>query len=217
LILSLALLALIGLGWGLYFFADFGLEPVAEDTPPSPKPSPAPVAIPDLPTLASAAMQGGVGQSNPNAAEAEKQLETDQVAFAGHLLQSQEAASRAAGVEQLSAYPTEAAEKLLVSTLIGDIDPAVRAMAAKSLAAVKKPKPESVEALLNGMADSDKTVQISAWNTVLAYMGREPFGSERAKKILNKLRQLEKSSRLQADLRKAVRVLLAEQAAASSP
>lgn len=209
LIILLAIFLFFGFSWALFYFADTEIEPIAEEqTVPQPTAIPAP---PDLPTLATAALQGGFSQATPEELEEERQLEEKQVAFAAELLANPDAENRAAGAEQLAAYPTEAAEKQLTTALSTDIDAHVRAAAAQSLAAFKKPKDESVDTLLAGLLDADRIVRRDALNTLQIYAGREPHSAQ-AKKIFSKLDQLTNATQLQPDTLRAVRGFLADQA-----
>jgi hypothetical protein len=205
-------LILGGAGWVLYLLAhdDFEADTaiVAELAP-----QPMPVGPPDLPTLAAAAMRGGsVGPLSAAALEEEKSLKDQQVEAAAEMLRNVDASTRAVGAEQLSAYPTEAAEEHLVNAILSDVDAGVRAAAAQSLMSFKKPREGSVDALLRCLQDADPAVRRNALNTLRSYASHEGDGLTRTQRIFDKLDELAAAKRLAPETQAAVHNYLLDQA-----
>jgi len=149
----------------------------------------------------------------PEEIEEEARIDEEQVAHAHEWLKSPDPRQRVAGAEQLSAYPTAQAKKLLVETLANDIDPEVRSTAARSLGFFKNPEAKTLDALLLVLeSDNEEEVRLNVLNTLEAYVGREPYGSKRTRYILNKLKQIAESGQLQSDAQTVLQSFLADQA-----
>lgn len=147
----------------------------------------------------------------PEQVEEDKRIDDEQVAVAGEWLRSIDVQQRIDGAEQLSAYPTAEAEKLLVDALITDIDPEVRSAAAQSLAAFESPTEAAVAALLAALEDKNEEVRLSALNTLESIATAEETGSRRYKKILAGLKKAAKSKRVPSETREVIHDFLLDQ------
>lgn len=147
----------------------------------------------------------------PEQIEEDKRIDNEQVALAGEWLRSINPRQRIDGAEQLSAYPTAEAEKLLVDALVTDIAPEVRSAAAQSLAAFERPTQAAVAALLAAVEDENEDVRLSALNTLENIAAGEETGSPRYKKILAGLKKAAKSGRVPSETREAIRDFLQDQ------
>ncbi|WP_162144243.1 HEAT repeat domain-containing protein [Methylocaldum szegediense] len=148
----------------------------------------------------------------PEQIEEDKQIDDEQVATAGEWLRSIDVQERIDGAEQLAAYPTAEAEKLLVEALITDIDPEVRSTAAQSLSAFESPTDETIAALLAAVEDENEEVRLSALDTLESIATAEETGSRRYKKILAGLKKAAKSKRVPSETREEIRDFLLDQA-----
>lgn len=150
----------------------------------------------------------------PEQIEEDQRIDAQQVARAQEWLQSADPEQRLMGAEQLSAYPTKDAEKLLVDTLINDSEPEVRSTAARSLTYIKNPNSKTLDALQQALQSDNEEVAFNVVNTLTTYIGREPFGSEHAVDIIKRLKQVAKTGQLQGKTRITVQSFLNDQAAA---
>lgn len=164
--------------------------------------------VPDLQMLAT--RLGGSNAITPEQIEEEKRVERQQVETAGEWLQDADPKRRATGAEQLSAYPTPEAEKLLVKAL-RDSSPEVRAAAAQSLDYFETMQDGTVKALLAALEDPDADVRLGAIGVLETQYQRQESRSPRAKKILAGLRRKAKSPRVAEQTQQAIQDFLRDQ------
>ncbi|MDP1614370.1 MAG: hypothetical protein Q8L68_01085 [Methylococcales bacterium] len=148
----------------------------------------------------------------PEQIKAEARVDDEQVALAREWLESADPLQRIIGAEQLSAYPTAEAEKLLVDALANDLDMEVRSVAARSLEFVEQPEAKTLDALLRTLEYDKEAVCLDVLNTLQAYVAREPYGSKRARQIVKRLKKIAKSARLEGDVRTVLQHFLSDQA-----
>jgi HEAT repeats len=182
-------------------YVNFDSLKVFINPPTLPKKAPSEVKVPDFQALAT--QQSGVAAPTEAQIKEENQIITEQVATAGIWLSSIDAEQRRNGAEQLSAYPTPAAETLLIKAL-SDNDVSVRSAAAESLAAFEILSHSAVTALLAAMEDANENVQLNALSTLENQISNEENGSKRYQMIMRGLRKKAKSARLSEEMRKAV-------------
>jgi HEAT repeat protein len=135
----------------------------------------------------------------------DRRIDAEQVAEAAKALASPDAERRLGAVQQLGAYPTAEAEKMLVSALAKDRAEEVRAEAARSLALVKEPAPRTIEALLAAATGKSPDNRDAALETLQGYLGRLEADSAAFKKILRSLQGLARSGKLDPESRQALR------------
>jgi hypothetical protein len=176
------------------------------ETPNARTPS---VQPPDLRALAGR-LGGGALPPTPEQIAEERRVEREQVADALRSLESPDAEERIGGVQQLAAYPTKEAEQRLAQALAGDKSAAVRAAAAGSLAFLKEPRPGSIKALLDALADRDAEVRSAALETLEGYLNGLDPESAAYRQVHRGLAGLAKSGRLDKATRAAVKELLAD-------
>ncbi|HLF95658.1 MAG TPA: HEAT repeat domain-containing protein [Methylococcaceae bacterium] len=160
-------------------------------------------------------MERGAAMANrdPTAEELEeeKRLDQEQVETAMAWLQDADTEQRAAGAEQLSAYPTPEAEERLVAALRDDLAPEVRAAAAQSLDFFDTLRENSVQALLKALEDPNEDVHLNALNTLQNQYQKLESGSVQAKKIFSGLKKKAKSPRVPQDIQKNIKEFLRDQ------
>lgn len=180
--------------------------PSASDTPAPPPVSRPPVMVPDLQMLAARAM-GDVIEPTPEEIEEEKRVTQEQIETASAWLSDANPEQRVTGAEQLSAYPTPEAEKLLVESLANDSVPEVRAEAAQSLDSFEKLEESTVQALLAALEDPDEDVRENALSTLQGLHDRlEGDGKIKdAKKIFAGLKKKSRSPQVPAEMQKNIR------------
>jgi HEAT repeat protein len=147
----------------------------------------------------------------PEEIKEEARMDDEQVMRARKRLESPDPQQRLYGAEQLSAYPTPRAEKLLVKALLNDTEPQVRSAAAHSLDYFEHPRTKTLNALLFVLKDGNEEIGLDALNTLVAYFDREPYGSKRAMLIIKKLEQLVRSGQLQGRVQTSIERFLADQ------
>jgi hypothetical protein len=145
--------------------------------------------------------------------EEESRIVAEQVAHAREWLESADPKQRLIGAEQLSAYPTVEAEKLLVETLLNDSEPEVRSAAACSLEYIENPDTNTLNDLLQALETDNEEVAVDALNTLTTYVAREPYASGRATEIINKLKLIAESPQLQGNAQTAIENYLADKSA----
>lgn len=180
---------------------------------PSPSAQTTPLApIPDIQQLAAMASGGFSAPTDEQLLE-EQQVIAEQIEEAKLWLADVDAKQRISGAEQLSAYPTPEAERLLVMVMKTDPDAGVRSAAAESLAFVKKPKPSSIDALLLAMQDMDEEVRSIAFSTLQTIVNRAETEPKTSKLIFGKLKRLMGKGMVDSDSRDAIREFLQDQEA----
>ena len=176
---------------------------------PSPPASPtavSPTPQPDLQMLA-ARVDSGIAAPTPVQIEEEARTEKEQIEAASLWLQDADPEQRVTGAEQLSAYPTPEAEKLLAESLANDSIPEVRAAAAQSLDSFEKLEENTLQALLTALEDPEEEVRQSALGTLQGLHDRLE-GDEKlkeAKKIRAALRKKSKSPSVPMEMQKEIR------------
>jgi hypothetical protein len=175
-------------------------------------PAKAPAVQAKIPDFRELAMQQG-GTLEPTEAQLkeEKAIENSQVATAGQWLASANAQQRHDGAEQLSAYPTVEAEKMLLKALSSDADPAVRSTAAESLSAFETLSAEAITGLLAAMDDDNQNVQFNALSTLQNQVANEENNSKRYQMIMRGLKKKLKSTHLSEEMRNTVRGFIDDQ------
>lgn len=163
---------------------------------------------PDLRQL----FQQGMAASYPTEEQLaeERAVDDEQVEQAHVWLQDADPTQRVTGAEQLSAYPTPAAENYLLAAL-QDVNNEVRAAAANSLAAFRSPGSKTFEALVKAMQDGDQEVRFNAWSSLGTHLNRPDLPQKTAKKIQSQLAKLLKQGRLVDDIEDGVREYLQDQ------
>lgn len=165
-------------------------------------------AGPDLRRLFERSIAGAVITEEQLAEE--QAVEAEQVEQARIWLGDADPAQRVTGAEQLSAYPTPAAETYLLKALHDDSEQ-VRAAAANSLATFKQPTVKTYDALIQAMQDGNEDVRFNAWSTLSIYLNRVDFPSKTARRIQLKLAKLLKQGRFLGDIEVGVRDYLRDQ------
>lgn len=175
-------------------------------------PAKAPAVQVQMPDFRELAMQQG-GTLEPTEAQLkeEKAIENSQVATAGQWLASANAQQRHDGAEQLSAYPTAEAEKLLLNALSGDADPEVRSTAAESLSAFEPLSTAAIAGLFAAMDDNNQNVQFNALSTLQNQVANEESNSKRYQMIMRGLKKKLKSTHLSEEMRNTVRGFIDDQ------
>lgn len=140
-------------------------------------------------------------------------MDAEQVAHAQAWLESADPQQRIDGAEQLSAYPTAEAEKLLVETLLNDSEPEVRSAAARSLEYVENPAARTLDAMQQALENDNEAVAVDVLNTLAAYVAREPYASERATAIIDRLKQVAQAGLLQGNAATVLENFLQDQSA----
>lgn len=150
-------------------------------------------------------------QPTPEEIAEEKAFELEQIAQARIWLLDLNPEQRIAGLEQLSAYPTRAAEKLMVEQLLKDESEAVRAAAAVSLSYIEQPSSLSLDALNHALHDINEDVRNSALNTLQSFVTSLEDDKSTVKRIVTLLEKQAKSKQLPADTRLAIKGYLEDQ------
>ncbi|MGR8934260.1 MAG: HEAT repeat domain-containing protein [Gammaproteobacteria bacterium] len=148
---------------------------------------------------------------SPEEIKEEARINEEQVNYARGWLESPDPQQRINGAEQLSAYPTRQAEKLLAKSLLNDLNPEVRSAAARSLGYIENPRSKTVSALLAVLNDGNDDIGVDALNTLIAYVAQEPYASKRARFIIKKLRRIAKAKQLLPNTQAVMRDFLADQ------
>jgi hypothetical protein len=168
-----------------------------------------PAKMPDLQVLASL-------QLNPQAPlslsqnQEEKQITHQQVTAAKNWLSNANAEQRQIAVEQLSAYPTPDAEKMLINAL-SDKDFNVRSAAGASLAAFNTLSQPAIIALLAAIDDNNETVQLNVLSTLQKQIAKEQKQSIRYQIIMQGIKQKEHSSHFSTEMREVIHGFIEEQ------
>lgn len=181
-------------------------EPLFPARPVPPQAAPA-VTPPPLETLGH-----GARMPTPEELEEEARYDEKQVELAGSWLNSPQTDKRVAGAEQLSAFPTPEAERILTGTLTLDFDPEVRKTAAQSLSVFRHPTDKAVAALLGALGDDDEEVQMAAFNTLIQIAGKLENGSASLRNLFTGLKNQAASRRTKAPTRRAINAFLQDQA-----
>jgi len=148
----------------------------------------------------------------PEQIKEEARVDDEQVELARKWLESTDPRQRIIGAEQLSAYPTAEAEKLLVNALANDLDTEVRSVAARSLEFFEHPEANTLNVLLRTLEYDKDVVCLDVLNTLQSYVGREPYGAKRTKQIVKRLKKIAKSARLEGDSKIVLQYFLTDQA-----
>lgn len=201
--LLLLLLALIIAGNVAYYLLRPELSGQEPDLPAAAAKTAPAVVPPPLEALGQ-----GARLPTPEELEEEARYDEAQVRQAGDWLHSPQASKRVTGAEQLSAYPTPEAERLLTEALALDFDPEVRKAAAQSLSTFKQPSAKAVDALLAALEDDDEGVQMGALNALLGIVDKMENGSARLKKTLAAMAKKAASRRTGALAKQALRAFL---------
>jgi HEAT repeat protein len=168
------------------------------------KPAPAPAAImPDLPRLAAQANKKAPARST-EAVEEEKRVIQEQVEAARVWLNDANPEQRLTGAEQLSAYPTPEAEKLLSEALSRDPAPSVRAAAAQSLKFFKRVQVDTLQILLAALEDADEEVRFTAQKTLQRQYSRMRKKPSEAKALLENFRKQAESPRVSKETKASI-------------
>ncbi len=141
----------------------------------------------------------------------ERDVEAEQVEQARLWLSDADAAQRLIGAEQLSAYPSQEAEKYLLAALTGDDNAEVRAAAAGSLAAFKEPSGKVFDGLLTALRDNDENVRFNAWSSLEILLNKPELPTKTIKKVQSELARLVKKGRLVGETRDVIREYLRDQ------
>lgn len=159
-----------------------------------------------------AQMGGGAAEPTPQQLEEEQQVEREQINAARASLNEADPEQRISGAEQLSAYPTPEAEKLLTESLANDLSSEVRAAAAESLDSFEKLDENTVQALLTALEDPDEDVRENALGTLQGVRDRlEGDGKIKgAKKILAGLKRKSKSPQVPAETQREIKDYLSD-------
>jgi len=140
----------------------------------------------------------------------ERAVDDEQVEQARIWLTDNDAAQRVTGAEQLSAYPTPAAENYLLEAL-HDVNGEVRAAAANSLSAFRNPGAKTYEVLIKAMQDGEQDVRFNAWSSLGMLLNRPDLPVKTGKKIQTQLAKLLKQGRFVDDIEDGVREYLQDQ------
>jgi len=178
------------------------------DSPPPPPAASAPVAAPPPPEMLGHAAR----MPTPEELEDEARYNESRVEEAGAWLNSQNTGKRVSGAEQLGAFPTPSAERILINALALDFEPEVRKAAAQSLSAFKPPSDKAVAALLAALQDDSEDVQLGALNALLGIAAKLENGSPRLKSLSAGLKSQAASRHVKASTRQAIRAFLKDQA-----
>lgn len=163
---------------------------------------------PDLGELA--ARLGGAPPSTPEQRAEQRRIEREQVSLALRQLRGVSAEERLTAVEQLSAYPTQAAERALARALAGDSAADVRSAAARGLGQVQAPAPETFRALLRAVRDPHPEVRHAALETLEIQLSREDRSAVRLSRVRKQLRALAGAPTTDRHTREAILDFLAE-------
>lgn len=164
----------------------------------------------DLQALA-AAMTSPPDPENSDASLADEAIITEQVADAAASLRDARTEERITGAEQLAAYPTPEAERLLVQVLKTDVAAEVRSTAATSLREIENPNRTTLTALLEALEDPTETVQQSALDTLTDLIQRLDSNSKPYRKLMASLKKKLNSRKLAPDLRDDLKAFLDDQ------
>lgn len=139
----------------------------------------------------------------------------DQIANARRWLESRDAMTRIKGAEQLSAYPTEEAENLLVATFLSEREPEVRVAIVRTLAYVKTPQQNTLAHLYGALENDTEEVQMQVLHTITTYVAREPYASKRANEIIGRLKQINELGIVHGVVHTVLQNFLSDQSAQS--
>jgi hypothetical protein len=191
-------------------FAGYRLWPEFAGEKPAPSRSPARTPNPmELQALAER-LSGAL--PSPEQMEEDARIEREQVEMARGWLRDANPQQRVTGAEQLSAYPTSEAEKLLKESLGNDPIPEVRAAAARSLDSFEKIEEITLRALLGALEDTDADVRLNTLNALQNHYYRLDRDSKpkEAKKILADLKKRAKSPRVAVETQQAITDFLSD-------
>ena len=208
-------LSLFGLAVAPSMLFDPGQEPAAlpEKAVLTPNPSSHPKLrnLPiDLQGLA-AAVTSSLEQENSDPSLGNEAIIREQVADAAASLRDTRPEERIIGAEQLAAYPTPEAERLLVHALKTDAEADVRRTAADSLREIEKPDRTTLGALLEALEDEAETVQQSTLDTLTYHIQRLDSDSKSYRKLIASLKKKLKTKTLAADVRDDLKAFLEDQ------
>lgn len=139
------------------------------------------------------------------------QWENGQMMRAKARLESPDLQERVSGAEQLSAYPSPEAEKLLADALAYDPAPEVQSAAARSLEFFKELNVHAQETLQYAVHSGNEEVAFAALHTLQGYVAREPYRSAKATAIINALKQIADSHAALENVELSLNSFLAEQ------
>ncbi|MDD5036314.1 MAG: HEAT repeat domain-containing protein [Methylococcaceae bacterium] len=206
-ILLLTLAAMLGIS---------ALALIFNPSPPPPsKPSGGEIKPAEIPHLERISGQMNFIPTPQDVAD-DAQTDQEQVRLAAEWLDHLDAETRVAGAEQLSAYPTKEAERLLREALQTDAEPSVRAAAAQGLGVFKHPSEKTVTALLTATEDRHEEVQTSALDSLQSIVARTPSDTKRVKNLVADLKKRASSPVLSRDIRSQIADFLDDQAPAAS-
>jgi hypothetical protein len=181
--------------------------PSSPETNPSPAPKPAvtfsPGQLLEIQSQVAAADTGGADSGLEKESLAKEQIDTAET-----WLRDADPAQRAAGAEQLAAYPSRKSEKLLAEALTRDASAEVRATAAQSLQSFRRLSEDSVQRLLALLADPDGDVRLKALYTLEARVSKAGAPARQVQKIRQELQNRAASSQVPEDTRQDIRDFL---------
>lgn len=191
------------------------VRPLVLSDLPRPKPDTAlPVAsaikpvMPDLAMLSAHMGQGGVPSPTPEQAAEDRQMEQEQLAAAIEWLQSHDSEDRVRGAEQLGAYLTPQAQKLLADSVLHDASVDVRLAAANSLASCQSPDQGTIRSLLLAVNDAHEDIRQSALAALESYLGLPDLSAPRRQQIVKALTRLTKARNVDGETRASLVHLL---------
>jgi hypothetical protein len=164
----------------------------------------------DLQGLA-AAVTSSREQENSDSTLGDEAIIREQVADAAASLRDARPEERITGAEQLAAYPTPEAERLLVHTLKTDTAAEVRSTAAASLREIENPDRKTLTALFDALEDPTETVQQSALDTLTDFVLRLDSDSKRYRKLIASLKKTLTTKKLATDVREDLKAFLNDQ------
>lgn len=170
---------------------------------------PTPAAMPVPPPLE--ALGQGARLPTAQELEQEKKFNAQQEELAAHWLESTDTQQRIIGAEQLSAYESPISEQRLADALRHDAAPEVRKTAAQSLSSYKNLSDRGVSALLEALADTDKSTRIAALNALFSYALLINADTEKSAQLLAQLREKLRSGHLNNDVRDSLQAFIKDQ------
>jgi len=176
-------------------------QPASVTAAPS-APRPAITPPPDLRQLLATATQAEVGQ-NPT----QQAIEQEQIREALTLVRSADPSERRIGIEQLSAYPSAAGEKALL-TALQDRDAGVRQAAWNALSQLPSPSDSLVNALIDRGRKGPAMQKTAAVETLSAYLDSATLAPVSRERILKGFHRLLKDKTLSEALRESLREAL---------
>lgn len=140
----------------------------------------------------------------------EAAFEAEQIEIARQWLHDLDAEKRMAGLEQLTAYPSLAAEQLMLDVLGKDQSDEIRAAAANYLSYMDKPSLAAQNALFKALGDQNEEVRDNALNTLESFIDTLDEDDTASKRIASLFRQQVKNKRLPVDTRKSIQAFISD-------